>query len=53
MMEDWGFWRWYQESRKYMGHKPWWWVLPRAITKWPAFNRQQHQDRRDYQRRVG
>lgn len=39
--ERWGFWRWYRESRSFMSHKPWWWVLPRAIAKWPAFNRKQ------------
>ena len=45
MSADWGLRRWLRESRKYMGHKPWWWVYPRALAKWPAFNRQQRLDR--------
>ena len=46
MSERWSFWRWLQESRKFMAHKPAWWVYPRAAVKWPAFRRQQLEDER-------
>ena len=52
MSERWGFWRWLQESRSFMAHKPAWIIYPRAALKWPAFARLQREDERRKARRL-
>jgi hypothetical protein len=51
MSERWDFWRWLEESRKFMAHRPAWQIYPLAALKWPAFRRQQLEDERRKARR--
>lgn len=45
MTENWTFWRWLRESRRYMeGEYPWWKFYFLALKKWPEFNRKQKMD---------
>lgn len=48
MPEHWSLFRFIAESRRYTAPMPWWRFYPQALAKWPAFNRQQRQDARDY-----
>jgi len=44
MPEWWTLRRWLRESRAYTRPMRWWKFYPRALAKWPAFNRQQKID---------
>lgn len=47
---DWGFRRWVRESRAFTRPMPWWRFYPRALWKWPGFDRQQRRDNADMAR---